>query len=151
MKIEKKLKSRKGFTLVELVVVIAVLAILAGVGTVAYSGYIKKADEAADLSQLAAIKTAADATAAASDDHFTVDSIKVAVDKDGVVSTIDISGKKSDGTTVNYPQITLSSGSLDDGSDFATFMKGNALKLKSDKYTKTGATWTTTGWAPTKS
>ena len=38
-------RSYQGFTLVELVVVIAVLAILAGVGSVAYRGYIKKANE----------------------------------------------------------------------------------------------------------
>lgn len=41
-------KKTEGFTLVELVVVIAILGILAGVGTVGYSGYVKKANMAAD-------------------------------------------------------------------------------------------------------
>lgn len=41
-------KKTEGFTLVELIVVIAILGILAGVGTVGYSGYIKKANMAAD-------------------------------------------------------------------------------------------------------
>lgn len=41
-------KRTEGFTLVELVVVIAILGILAGVGTVGYSGYVKKANMAAD-------------------------------------------------------------------------------------------------------
>lgn len=41
-------KKAEGFTLVELVVVIAILGILAGVGTVGYSGYVKKANMAAD-------------------------------------------------------------------------------------------------------
>ena len=41
-------KKADGFTLVELVVVIAILGVLAGVGTVGYSGYVKKANMAAD-------------------------------------------------------------------------------------------------------
>ncbi len=44
-----KLRGSAGFTLVELIVVIAVLGILAGIGTVGYSGYIKKAHQAADI------------------------------------------------------------------------------------------------------
>ena len=51
-------KKNGGFTLVELIVVIAILAILAGVAIPAYSGYIKKANEAADMTQLDAVKTA---------------------------------------------------------------------------------------------
>lgn len=51
-------KKNGGFTLVELIVVIAILAILAGVAVPAYSGYITKAKEAADISACDAIKTA---------------------------------------------------------------------------------------------
>ncbi len=54
----KKMKNRKGFTLVELIVVIAILAILAAVAIPVYSNYISKANEAADYSMLDAIKTA---------------------------------------------------------------------------------------------
>ena len=59
MKTLKSRRNRRGFTLVELIVVIAILAILAGVAIPVYSGYIKKAQEASDLQQLDAIKTAA--------------------------------------------------------------------------------------------
>ena len=52
----KNKKMTAGFTLVELIVVIAILGILAGVGTVGYSGYIKKANQAADEQLVAGVK-----------------------------------------------------------------------------------------------
>jgi len=55
---KKFMKKTEGFTLVELIVVIAILGILAGVGTVGYSGYIKKANEAADNQLLATVNHA---------------------------------------------------------------------------------------------
>ena len=56
----EKLQNRKndGFTLVELIVVIAILAILAGIAVPAYSGYIDKANVAADEQLLHTVNTA---------------------------------------------------------------------------------------------
>ena len=51
-------KKTEGFTLVELVVVIAILGVLAGVGTVGYSGYVKKANMAADQQLINGIENA---------------------------------------------------------------------------------------------
>lgn len=55
---KKFFKKTEGFTLVELIVVIAILGILAGVGTVGYSGYIKKANMAADQQLVSNIENA---------------------------------------------------------------------------------------------
>jgi len=50
--------NHEGFTLVELIVVIAILGILAGVAVPTYSGYVKKANRAADEVLLSEINTA---------------------------------------------------------------------------------------------
>lgn len=51
-------RKKFGFTLVELIVVIAILDVLAGVAVPVYSGYVKKANRAADEILLDAVNTA---------------------------------------------------------------------------------------------
>lgn len=75
------MKSKAGFTLVELIVVIAILAILAGIAVPVYSGYISKAESAADMQALSTISTAAQGLVAAEGETTT--SITVAKDNAG--------------------------------------------------------------------
>ena len=85
-------KKTGGFTLVELIVVIAILGILAAVAVPAYSGYITKAHEAADITQLDAIKTAALATMA---EEGGVTEIELGLTS-GTVSSVLVNGTTTD-------------------------------------------------------
>ena len=51
----KKLKTKKGFSLIELLVVIAIIGILSAVGITAYTGYTANAKEQASRTQFAQI------------------------------------------------------------------------------------------------
>ena len=116
-------KKNGGFTLVELIVVIAILAILAGVAIPAYSGYITKAKDAAVVTELDAIATAAQAANA----------------KVGPVAKIEVS---------NEGAIKVDGNAVAEGSDFALYYGKTALeksKLAGTSYVN-GATWTSTGW-----
>lgn len=95
----KKFGSKSGFTLVELIVVIAILGILAGIAVPAYSGYIKKANEAADYAQLDAIKTAV--VFAYTDKHVNDDDFKditsITVTKSGKGFAVAVVPQETDG------------------------------------------------------
>lgn len=139
-KFMKRLMSKKdGFTLVELIVVIAILAILAGIAVPAYTGYIKKANDAAVLTELDALQTAVQAANATT----------------GSVTKIVVG---SSGTTVTLTG-TLGTNFL---TDFQTFyndstatISNQVLTLSSPitfsktSYEGKGATWENNTWSVT--
>ena len=127
------MKKDSGFTLVELIVDIAILGILGAVAIPAYTGYITKANEAADITQLDAVKTAAMAY------HATTGAVtKIVVDtaKSGLINSVQINDDSSTELATNDTFKTYLTGSA----------SGTLPTLKSDTY-KGGATWNGTAWS----
>ena len=90
----ESMRKNGGFTLVELIVVIAILAILAGIAVPAYSGYIAKAEQAADIQMLSLVATAVQGLSI--EEGATVSAI--AVDENGTVS---VTAADADGAAVS--------------------------------------------------
>ena len=128
------IKSNKGFTLVELIVVIAILAILAGVAIPVYNGYIQKAQDAAIVTELDAIATAAQAANAV---NGGADAI-VIKSADKVVSVTAAGGLRDTFATdfdLYYPDATVAN----DGTITVT------IDFSKSKTYAAGAQWSRTG------
>ena len=106
-------KKNGGFTLVELIVVIAILAILAGVAVPAYSGYIAKAEQAADLQTLSAVNTAAQGVAIGK--NATITSISVDTAAKVTVVAADSTGAA---VAISSEEVTALTGTLTFGKSF---------------------------------
>ena len=142
----KMLKKKDGFTLVELIVVIAILAILAGVAIPAYSGYLKKAKDAAVVTELDAIQTAAQAA------NATAGAItKIEVTEDGITVTGATADKYNEDFVLYYPNavagntkgaFTFEKVPALEGSSYANGAVWNAADVKDDA----GNVTTKAGW-----
>ena len=132
----RTLKSKGGFTLVELIVVIAILAILAGVAIPVYNGYIKKAQDASAVTELDAIATAAQAANAVAG---SIGSIDVTVE--GGVTTINVNPEDGKTLADDYDAnfvLYMGENNVTDTGD-AEFTSN--VNLAGTSYEK-GATWT---------
>lgn len=85
--------NHEGFTLVELIVVIAIVAVFAGVAVPVYSGYIEKADTAADDQLVAAVNKAfAAACMVEGIDNYNADANDLVIGDTGEFGDITVEG-----------------------------------------------------------
>lgn len=142
------IKKNGGFTLVELIVVIAILAILAGVAVPAYSGYITKAQDAAVITELDAIQTAAQAANATAG---AIDKIELTVTDKKVTAVVINSSNELSAKIVDDFKLYFdndASGTLAASAKTVTITLGatKQVDLTGTSYEK-GATWHATDTA----
>ena len=138
-------KKNGGFTLVELIVVIAILAILAGVAIPAYSGYIEKANEAALITELDAIATAAQA-ANATKGEITGISVVPSSDGKGVDVTVTADGGFSDTYDSDFVLFYTSATPIKEATDVQGTFDVVSVSLVGQYEDVGNATWANGKW-----
>ena len=151
----RTLKSKGGFTLVELIVVIAILAILAGVAIPVYNGYIKKAQDASAVTELDAIATAAQAANAVAGSIGSIE-VKVVKGQDNkTTTTIEVKGENNKALAEDYDSnfvLYMGQDNVSDADEDTTgVFTAKTLDLSGTSYEK-GATWNRANskWEATK-
>ncbi len=140
-------KTKKGFTLVELMVVIAIIAILATVSVVGYTAFIKKADQSNALSELKQVATYIDSEISTGKGEVVVTDTGVTYvfKKDGVY-TRTTSGKGESAATTDAKVTTVTTISLKNLDDFkdlkGTFNVSTDGKTVTYTLNEASATWT---------
>lgn len=157
----KKLKDKKGFTLVELIVVLVILAILAALLVPALTGYIDKANQEKVIAECRSVVMAAQTTASEyyglNKDLTEADNVKTALAQIQTLAEVPTKTTGAEGATTKVPVwhylITIGTANdennvvtqviFDDGTNMVTYTKdtstGEGSYSKVSKSSSTGA------------